>query len=168
MASNRLLDRTWPGRSVARPVRARCLRLLGTTKIRGPRGEATRFNLFDCSWDNGKDSLRGQEEVQASIYRLISNFAREGRTNRLILLHGPNGSAKSTVVACIERAMEHYSHLDEGALYRFSWIFPVQNVSKGASLRGSHASIGDATRMPTLRTRTSNRRSAMSCATTRC
>jgi predicted Ser/Thr protein kinase len=117
----------------------------GTTKIRGPRGEATRFNLFDCSWDNGKDSLRGQEEVQASIYRLISNFAREGRTNRLILLHGPNGSAKSTVVACIERAMEHYSHLDEGALYRFSWIFPVQNVSKGGiGFGGSHASIGDA------------------------
>lgn len=103
----------------------------GTRKVRGPRGEAIRFNLFDCPWDGGKESLRGQEEVQDAIYRLVSNFAREGRTNRLILLHGPNGSAKSTVVACIERGMEHYSHLDEGALYRFNWIFPTQNVSKG-------------------------------------
>ncbi|HEY5281265.1 MAG TPA: serine protein kinase PrkA [Polyangia bacterium] len=103
----------------------------GTSKVRGPRGETTRFNLFDCAWDGGKDCLRGQEEVQGAIYRLISNFAREGRTNRLILLHGPNGSAKSTVAACIERAMERYSHLDAGALYRFNWVFPVQNVSKG-------------------------------------
>jgi serine protein kinase len=93
----------------------------------------------------GKDALRGQEEVQGAIYRLVSNFAREGRTNRLTLLHGPNGSAKSTVVACIERAMEHYSHLDEGALYRFNWVFPVQNVSKGGiGFGGGRDSVADA------------------------
>lgn len=116
----------------------------GSAKVRGPRGEVTRFNLFDCSWDGGKDCLRGQEEVQGSIYRLVSNFAREGRTNRLILLHGPNGSAKSTVVACIERAMEHYSHLEEGALYRFNWVFPVQNVSKGGIGFGGRDGVADA------------------------
>jgi serine protein kinase len=117
----------------------------GTVKVRGPRGEATRFCLFDCPWDSGKDCLRGQEEVQGAIYRLISNFAREGRTNRLTLLHGPNGSAKSTVVACIERAMEHYSHLEEGALYRFNWVFPVQNVSKGGiGFGGGQGGVSDA------------------------
>ena len=66
----------------------------GTVKVHGPRGETTRFRLFDCPWAGGKESLRGQEEVQDAIYRLISNFAREGRTNRLILLHGPNCSKK--------------------------------------------------------------------------
>src|SRR5262249_34549687 len=91
----------------------------------------TRWKLFDCPWDGGKDSLMGQEEVQAAVYRLISNFAREGRTNRLILLHGPNGSAKSTFVACLQRAMEHYSTLAEGALYRFNWIFPSQKLTRG-------------------------------------
>jgi predicted Ser/Thr protein kinase len=117
----------------------------GTTKVRGPRGEAVRFNLFNCDWDGGKESLRGQEDVQAAIYRLVSNFANERGTNRLILLHGPNGSAKSTVVSCIERAMEHYSHLDQGALYRFSWIFPVQHVSKGGiGFGGAHGNLGDA------------------------
>jgi predicted Ser/Thr protein kinase len=116
----------------------------GTAKVHGPRGEATRFCLFDCPWAGGKESLRGQEEVQDAIYRLVSNFAREGRTNRLILLHGPNGSAKSTVVACIERAMEHYSHLDQGALYRFSWIFPVRNVSRGGIGFGETGGASDA------------------------
>lgn len=103
----------------------------GTTTVHSSRGELIRYRLFDCPWDNGKESLKGQEEVQSAIYRLISNFSREGRTNRLILLHGPNGSAKSTLVACIERAMEYYSYLDEGALYRFRWIFPKDTVVKG-------------------------------------
>ncbi|MEO8212591.1 MAG: serine protein kinase PrkA [Myxococcales bacterium] len=103
----------------------------GSTTIATPRGAVTRWRLFDCAWDQGKDSLMGQEEVQAAVYRLISNFAREGRTNRLILLHGPNGSAKSTFVACLQRGMEHYSALEEGALYRFNWIFPTQKLTKG-------------------------------------
>ena len=103
----------------------------GTEAVRTPRGVMTRWRLFDCPFDAGKDALMGQEEVQAAVYRLVSNFAREGRTNRLILLHGPNGSAKSTFVACMQRAMEHYSTLDEGALYKFNWIFPSQKLTKG-------------------------------------
>jgi serine protein kinase len=103
----------------------------GTETVRTPRGPMIRWRLFDCPWDGGKDALQGQEEIQAAVYRLVSNFAREGRTNRLILLHGPNGSAKSTFVACLQRGMEHYSTLDEGALYRFNWIFPSQKLTKG-------------------------------------
>jgi predicted Ser/Thr protein kinase len=103
----------------------------GTESVRTPRGPMIRWRLFDCPWDGGRDALMGQEEVQAAVYRLISNFAREGRTNRLILLHGPNGSAKSTFVACLQRAMEHYSTLPEGALFRFNWIFPSQKLTKG-------------------------------------
>jgi predicted Ser/Thr protein kinase len=103
----------------------------GIETVRTPRGTMTRWRLFDIPWDAGKDALMGQEEVQAAVYRLVSNFAREGRTNRLILLHGPNGSAKSTFVACLQRAMEHYSTLEDGALYRFAWIFPSQKLTKG-------------------------------------
>src|SRR6185369_10979770 len=103
----------------------------GIETVRTPRGPMTRWRMFDCSWDSGKDALMGQEEMQASVYRLVANFAREGRTNRLILLHGPNGSAKSTFVACLQRAMEHYSTLEDGALYRFNWIFPSQKLTRG-------------------------------------
>ena len=58
----------------------------------------TRYRLFDVSFDGGRDRLIGQEEVQNRVYRAISNFVREGGINKLILLHGPNGSAKSTFV----------------------------------------------------------------------
>jgi len=104
----------------------------GSETVAGPRGPQKRFRLFDCPWDpDGRDRLRGQEPVQEAVYRLVRNFAQEGRTNRLILLHGPNGSAKSTFIGCVQRAMEHYATLDEGALYRFNWIFPSQALVKG-------------------------------------
>ena len=37
-----------------------------------------------------------------------------GAINRLILVHGPNGSAKSTLVGCLCNGAEHYSRLPEG------------------------------------------------------
>jgi serine protein kinase len=128
----------------------------GKTSVVHPWGEFTRFNLFDLPWDPappsteprqrsgsvdpGKPSERplprgaliGQEQVQEELYRALSNFAREGRPNRLILLHGPNGSAKSTIASCVMAALEHYSTLDEGALYRFHWVFPSQKTIRGA------------------------------------
>lgn len=103
----------------------------GTEEIKTPRGTHTRWKLFDLPFDGGRDRLVGQEDVQARVYRVISNFVREGAVNKLVLLHGPNGSAKSTFVSCLVRALEYYSTLDEGALYRFNWIFPSQKLQKG-------------------------------------
>jgi serine protein kinase len=102
----------------------------GTESVRHPEGEIRRFKLFDAPWDNGEGTLLGQEEVQNSIYRILSNFSRQGRVDRFILLHGPNGSSKSTITEMLSRAMEFYSTLDEGAIYRFNWIFPSQTISR--------------------------------------
>jgi predicted Ser/Thr protein kinase len=111
----------------------------GSTKVRYPWGEFTRFRLFDFPWDQvppakalPRGALIGQEHVQEELYRALSNFVREGRPNRLLLLHGPNGSAKSTIAQCMMAALEHYSSLDEGALYRFNWVFPSQKTLRGA------------------------------------
>ncbi|HMJ10527.1 MAG TPA: serine protein kinase PrkA, partial [Polyangiaceae bacterium] len=108
----------------------------GRETTQRPWGTLTRFRLFDLPFTNEGDSQRealvGQEAIQGELYRILSNFAREGRPNRLTLLHGPNGSAKSTAAACIMRALEDYSQRDEGALYRFHWVFPSQNLLKGS------------------------------------
>jgi len=112
----------------------------GKSTVRYPWGEHTRYKLFDLPWEPAagpagalpRGALVGQEQVQEEIYRAISNFAREGRANRLVLLHGPNGSAKSTIAACMMAALEHYSTLDEGALYRFNWVFPSQKTMRGS------------------------------------
>lgn len=108
----------------------------GRDSVDRPWGKLTRYRLFDLPWlpeDQARQyALVGQEEVQAEIYRVLSNFVREGRPNRLPLLHGANGSSKSTLAACLMRALEHYSSLDEGALYRFHWVFPSRSTLKGS------------------------------------
>ena len=48
----------------------------------------------------------------------------------MILLHGPNGSAKSSLVRCMMHALEHYSRQPEGALYSFNWIFPRGKIGR--------------------------------------
>src|SRR5205823_13216777 len=70
------------------------------------------------------------------------SFVQDGRPNKLVLLHGPNGSAKTTFIRCLGRALEHYSTLDEGALYRFSWIFPAQKSMRGGIGFGDNKEIG--------------------------
>lgn len=114
----------------------------GTEAVRRPWGTMTRYRLFDApwqqSWPDGKEpTLVGQEQLQAEMYRALCNFAREGRANRLVLMHGPNGSSKSTAAGCVLRGLEHYSTLEEGALYRFHWIFPRRVKGKGTIGFGS-------------------------------
>jgi serine protein kinase len=110
----------------------------GKATVTHPWGEFARFKLFDLPWEPSggrslpRGALVGHEHVQGEIYRALSNFVREGRPNRLVLLHGPNGSAKSTIAACIMAALERYSTLDEGALYRFHWVFPSQKTIRGS------------------------------------
>jgi predicted Ser/Thr protein kinase len=105
-----------------------CFDHYGTCDVQLPTGSVRRFRLFDQEFvDEGETGARvrliGHESLQNGFYRALGNFAREGRANRLILLHGPVGSAKSTFADCVMRALEHYSTTEDGAVYRFSWVF---------------------------------------------
>lgn len=124
----------------------------------GADGES-RFKIFDMDFADPKYRVIGQTGPQNAIYRSLSSFVKEGINNKLILLHGPNGSAKSSLIQCLMRGMEHYSQLPEGALYRFNWIFPIDKYMKqGFGLTGagsreihSYAKLPDdeiASRMP--------------------
>lgn len=122
-----------------------CFDHYGDDTISYPWGDVRRFRLFDCPFDDGRDRLIGQEDVQNRIYRALANFVSEGQSNKLVLLHGPNGSAKSTLIRCIGRALEDYSTKEEGALYRINWIFPAEKVSKsGIGFSGGSEGYRDA------------------------
>ncbi|MGE0787903.1 MAG: serine protein kinase PrkA [Sandaracinaceae bacterium] len=138
-------------RDAARYVRD-CVDYFGTVDTEQGGQKIRRYRLFDLEFDRNPSSadgrhdyLVGQERLQASFYRILQNFVREGRVNRLILLHGPNGSAKTTFVNCLMRALEHYSRQDEGAVYRFSWIFPRGSDGKtiGFGSRDDHLAPGE-------------------------
>lgn len=89
-----------------------------------------RFIIFDLPFENKKEGLVGHEEAQEVIYKILKNFCRQGKVQQLILLYGPNGSAKTTFIRCIAKALEHYSTLNEGAVYTFNWIFPSEKILK--------------------------------------
>jgi predicted Ser/Thr protein kinase len=95
-------------------------------------GKIRRFKIFDLMENDRDGRVAGQEEVQNAIYRLVGNFVRAGRINKLIFLHGPNGSAKSSIVDSLKRGMEHYSRLPQGALYKINWVFPTEKLVKGS------------------------------------
>jgi predicted Ser/Thr protein kinase len=104
----------------------------GTEDVPHPTGKIRRFKLFDLSDGERDTRVAGHEEVQNALYRAFNNFTRAGRINKLILLHGPNGSAKSTLVQALQRAMENYSRLPKGALYKINWVFPSEKLVKGS------------------------------------
>jgi serine protein kinase len=104
----------------------------GAEQVPHPTGPIRRFKLFDLTDGDRGGRVAGQEEVQNAFYRLLGNFVRAGTVNKVILLHGPNGSAKSTMVESLKRAMELYSREPDGALYEIAWIFPSDKLVKGS------------------------------------
>jgi len=88
------------------------------------------FKLFKHEHP-GAPAVHGHKRIQHQVYQAINNFVEEGHNNRFLLLIGPNGSAKSSLVKKIMLATEDYSQTDEGALYTFSWVFPLDNYTKG-------------------------------------
>ncbi|HEY7725882.1 MAG TPA: serine protein kinase PrkA [Anaeromyxobacteraceae bacterium] len=110
----------------------------GSEELATPVGRLRRWRLFDLPFapEAASSRVAGHEEVQASVVRILGNFVRSGRADKLILLHGPNGSAKSTIVAALVRAMEAYSRMSEGALYRYNWVFPSEKRVRGGGTVG--------------------------------
>ena len=98
------------------------------TLIAGP---LDRFKLFDLPIDGIAPKVVGQERVQNQIYRALKAFARQGLNNKLILLHGPNGSAKSSLIHSMMGGLERYSREPSGAIYSFNWVFPLERYTKG-------------------------------------
>ncbi len=92
-----------------------------------------RWSVFDgASGDPEQQRVVGQERALDSIYRAFRNFASDGRATKMVLMHGPNGSSKTTVADMLFKGLEEYSLTPEGTLYRFSWVFPKQ-VEDGGS-----------------------------------
>lgn len=88
------------------------------------------FNIFTKKQPQSP-AVQGQIRTQHEIYQSIQNFLEDGYNSRFLLLIGPNGSAKSSLVKKIMFAAEEYSEVDEGSLYSFSWIFPLEQYTKG-------------------------------------
>ena len=99
------------------------LEFLGTRASARVGKQAVRFRIFDRDFFSGEPLLVGQERVQEEIHRNLLAFAKRGKADNMLLLHGPNGSGKTTIIECLVRGLEFYSRSDAGALLKFNWIF---------------------------------------------
>ncbi len=112
----------------------------GKTTLDESHQNLTRWKIFDLG-THKYIPIIGCEAVQDEIYKIVTGFVRLGYSNKLILLHGPNGSAKTSVIESLAHAMQKYSEIEDGAVYRFNWIFPTDK-SLSANTVGSSGPIG--------------------------
>ncbi|MCA9002219.1 MAG: serine protein kinase, partial [Planctomycetes bacterium] len=109
-----------------RPARNAWQRLLDMIESHGvseDEGGVRRWNLFDDPMGGGRDAVFGLEEPLAALVDMVRAGARHlGPERRLLLLHGPVGSAKSTIVRLLKTGLEAYSQTDAGRVYTFDWI----------------------------------------------
>lgn len=94
----------------------------GTSEYTEFKKKIVHYKFFDDEKNDGRDAVYG---LDISLMKLVNTFrsAAEGygTEKRVILLHGPVGSAKSTIARLLKHGLERYSRTDEGALYTFVW-----------------------------------------------
>lgn len=94
----------------------------GFTTYTEYRKKITHWRFFEDPIDNGKDAVFGLDVHLQKLVNIIKAGAyKYGPEKRVILLHGPVGSAKSTIARMFKKGIELYSKTPEGALYTYEW-----------------------------------------------
>ncbi len=82
-----------------------------------------RYPFFKDPLDKGKDAIFGLDIPLMRLVHVLRAAAQGyGPEKRIILLHGPVGSSKSTIARLMKKGVEHYSRTPEGALYTYKWV----------------------------------------------
>ena len=100
----------------------------GTEEVSFHREKVTRYKFFSDPIGNGLDAVFGLERSLQHLVNMLKAAAMGyGAERRVLLLHGPVGSAKSTIVRLLKKGLEAYSRTDAGRLYTYSWTIPGEN-----------------------------------------
>ena len=94
----------------------------GLTEYTRHHEKYAHFHLFDDPIDGGRDAVFGLDHP---LMRLVNNVKSAafgyGTEKRILLLHGPVGSSKSTIARILKKGVEVYSSQKDGALYTYGW-----------------------------------------------
>lgn len=96
-----------------------------------------RYNFFTDGRSGGKDAIFGLDIPLMRLVNIFRSAANEyGTEKRIILLHGPVGSSKSTIVRLLKHGLESYSRRADGELFTFEWHLPekLQHISGGQAV----------------------------------
>jgi len=95
----------------------------GYEKYRLFKKDVVRYHFFSDPFDHGADAIFGLDFALMQLVDVLRSAAEGyGTDKRILLLHGPVGSSKSTIARLLKKGVEQYSATPEGALYSFSWL----------------------------------------------
>jgi len=95
----------------------------GVEVVAKGREKEHHYRFFDDPNNNGRDAVFGLRGALHKLVNALKSAAHEyGIEKRVLLLHGPVGSSKSTIVRLLKQGLQRYSATDEGALYTLGWV----------------------------------------------
>src|SRR5229473_113734 len=94
----------------------------GTEDVYENKEKVTRYKFFTEFAALHGDAIYGLDRPLMSLANAFKSAAKGyGTERRVLLLHGPVGSSKSTIARLLKKGLEQYSRTDEGMLFSFSW-----------------------------------------------
>lgn len=97
----------------------------GTHEYIDVKKQVVHYNFFDDEVNGGQDAVFGLDIPLMKLVNVLKSAALGyGTEKRVILLHGPVGSAKSTICRRIKKGVEAYSRTPQGRLFTFEWVDP--------------------------------------------
>ena len=84
--------------------------------------EYIRYKFFGDPIDHGADAIYGLERPLMQLVDFFKSAAQGyGTEKRILLLHGPVGSSKSTIARLLKKGLENYSRTEAGRCYTYMW-----------------------------------------------
>ena len=94
----------------------------GTEEVYENKEKLIRYKFFTEFAAKTGDAVFG---IDRPLLQLVNTFKSAaqgyGTERRVLLLHGPVGSAKSTIARLLKRGLEEYSRSDAGMLFAYTW-----------------------------------------------
>jgi serine protein kinase len=94
----------------------------GTEEVYEHKEKIIRYRFFTEYATRHGDAVFGLDRPLMQLVNAFKSAAKNyGTERRVLLLHGPVGSSKSTIARLLKRGVEDFSRTDQGMLFSFAW-----------------------------------------------
>src|SRR5213082_3231720 len=94
----------------------------GTETVYEHKEKLTRYKFFTEFAAQHGDAIYGLDRPLMHLANSFMSAAKGyGTERRVLLLHGPVGSSKSTIARLLKKGLEDYSKTDAGMLFSYTW-----------------------------------------------
>ncbi|MFN4261756.1 MAG: PrkA family serine protein kinase [Gemmataceae bacterium] len=94
----------------------------GTEEVYENKEKIIHYKFFTEFATQFGDAIYGLDRTIMHLVNAFKSAAKGyGTERRVLLLHGPVGSSKSTIARLLKKGLEQYSKTDEGMIFSFAW-----------------------------------------------